>query len=810
MNNLDVKYDELKNIFKITTIEYLKSNGYKFDGNLHEFTLQSLIDDKYSIFQDLILNGIYDDNYDVNIISSHKNNHNNYYENKYNLLDVMGEKKYTKREYYCGIINSNKKYSPQNQKNTNGSTWLYNAIQLYELDEKIIIDIIKYTPITIIYNSYKKTYKFFKKLFQKNYDELLYYVLTNMETINILENIFIELVNNNVLNELNNFIKSNEFIFKIINCKNVNINSSNCFFYLEATKKNYLCDYKNFICSDYIYNNVINILAYDAIDYYIENDIMLAKEIFEYINLDLDIKYFKQYTEDVLKYNLIKLYSNVCEGKYKYDYIIHINNAIKFKYELNVGYKDIEDFTIKIESIISRLAQISNIKCNILKYFSKSIEVYNSEFCELILSKHKKSSLIPILFKYIEHIYYDDIIGELEKYSNSLINKKIIIDCLDNNMDNLIIMLIESNNIQLFKYNSYYDTLSLNLLYGSFLELIFKKQKVSLIKKIIDNEKIIKNTNYGNIYTKKLIINYCLFLGLYYNLNEIVYHLIENFSHCIDMSIFVFDINIITSSNIFNDNQSIYEQKKNFKINSPYIKTSGLELIVKNISKYEYIMDYIFNNYIGKLPHYLIDNEKNSLFTLLIKYNLIKYLKIFINIMGKNIFMHIPMMILNNYNISHIHKLSNGLEFYWACKNNLLDIADFLIDNKLGKINSIDLNGNHCLIYACKNKMNIVAEKIIRQMHPLHINQTNSENKCAYEYAKSNGMEKICQMINDINIKFSSSKSKINVEEPIVKIKISSNPLETNPLKINPFENSNLKNNELIKLTEWIKFSINK
>jgi hypothetical protein len=226
----------------------------------------------------------------------------------------------------------------------------------------------------------------------------------------------------------------------------------------------------------------------------------------------------------------------------------------------------------------------------------------------------------------------------------SITNKKIITDCLDNNMDDLIIMLIELSKIKLYNYKRDYNNSILvdtSSLYGTFLELIFKKHKISLIKKIIDSEKLSRaNNSYGNnyIYSKELTVNYYLFLGLYYNLNEILYDLIENYSQYINVSIFVFDQSILSSSNIYNHSLNNYISTIIHKINSPYIKTSCLDLIVKNILKYTYVMDLEFDKYINKLPHYLVDNERNSLFTILIKYDLEQYLVKLINAVGKNIF----------------------------------------------------------------------------------------------------------------------------------------------------------------------------
>ena len=48
--DIENKYNELKKIFKLKTIEYLKSNGYKFENNLHQFSLESLQEENYDIF----------------------------------------------------------------------------------------------------------------------------------------------------------------------------------------------------------------------------------------------------------------------------------------------------------------------------------------------------------------------------------------------------------------------------------------------------------------------------------------------------------------------------------------------------------------------------------------------------------------------------------------------------------------------------------------------------------------------------------------------------------------------------------------
>jgi hypothetical protein len=54
----------------------------------------------------------------------------------------MGEKNILTANIIRELV-SNKKNC--NVINDNGSTWLYNAIQMYNMDEKLIIDIIGYT-----------------------------------------------------------------------------------------------------------------------------------------------------------------------------------------------------------------------------------------------------------------------------------------------------------------------------------------------------------------------------------------------------------------------------------------------------------------------------------------------------------------------------------------------------------------------------------------------------------------------------------------------------------------------------------------
>ena len=64
MNNIffDIKYLIISYIFKKETLEYLITNNYNFKPNLHQKTVKAFNEKKYNIFEDLILNGLFDKN----------------------------------------------------------------------------------------------------------------------------------------------------------------------------------------------------------------------------------------------------------------------------------------------------------------------------------------------------------------------------------------------------------------------------------------------------------------------------------------------------------------------------------------------------------------------------------------------------------------------------------------------------------------------------------------------------------------------------------------------------------------------------
>jgi len=575
--------------------------------------------------------------------------------------------------------------------------------------------------------------------------------------------------------EFNKYTQSSILLYKWIK-KNkkisTTINNTNCFFYLEATKKlfipdfkfdnndnnnnnndnNYSQDYIEIICSDYIYNYAVNVLGSIAVNYYMDNNTMLAREI--YINIDPNktIDYFKNFASDVIEYNFAKLYDNICKGLYTQDYIPLIKNIIFIKHNINVKYKDLEDFKIKIKPIIPELLKVqnfSNLDC-CLELFNKAILDSNQELCFDLLKNNKLQS-----YKFYE-ISNNNNNNNNNNYGLKQINKEIILIVLNNNLDEIVLSLIQFKNIELIEYNFCYygNEFMSDKMYNTFLELLFIKNKIGLIKKIIDNKKI------NEIYQKKKIITSSLYLSFYYNVPELMYDIFENNLLSIEPEIFIYNHNKIKSTNFFNNNffgdvsfsygysnNSKSFSKLQIKIEkegelNPYKNICGFELIFQN--NLEYIIDKSIEKFVTTLPHYLIDKKCNSLFTLMIQNNQTKRLEQVINFLGKKIFNHIPMFVLNGYNLSFTHQLSNGLELYWACKKNLNNIAWFLVSNKLGNIGYTDSDENTCLILACENRMDSVAQTLITHMNTILINHTNNNNLKAYDYAKKNNLTNVC------------------------------------------------------------------
>jgi hypothetical protein len=730
MDNLpiDIKYKVAEYIFKPNTIKYLIENNYEFKPNLHSHTLKCLHDKNFDIFENLILNGSYDDNYywvysEENKIYRKQEHIKTNYIYK-NLLFLMIEHGYKDFKFYKNIGLSKKKDLNLINSKT-GETVVYLLIT-GGYDEKFIIELIGTNKINCIHAYGKKTNKLFDVIWYKKNDSLLELFLKN---IGDSKNKFSTYLTNNIYKTnnyqylLNSFPKSLKLLYQIIPIDKNKVGESSRFFYLSITKIHYPNDYVQVIKSKFIYNHVLNIIRMIALKYLANTNTDIAIEILEKTDVTkISPGFFGEFYNDVLEIGLIKAYEDICNGNFSDDTIPTIINTIIYANNLNIKYKDIDDFVDKIKLIISKLVELS-LDFNEIHYdiLLRSIEQNNVELSVLVLNKYNFDK-----FKFNKFFIFTTKPKPdyLDKYNGLERNHDIIHDCLKNNLNKTIVHMIKLSLIDLIGINYYSSNYILD---NTFLELIVKEKKYELIQMILSDESIHK------IHSKSNLVNSTLFLSCVFNCPELVYLLFENFSHCIDYSIF--------------SNDQIYRNRQ-----------CALIYLVKN--KFDEILNYLMIDY-QKLNFMVLDNlSGDSLITLMIKNDYVQYIEKVINTIGKDIFKHIPMHVLNKLNLEHAYELSNGTELFWACKKNLNTIAWFFISNKLGRLDEVDYDCNNCLIYACINSMETVAGTLI-QLNRIDLKTINLLGKTALDYAKQNKMEKVCELIRDNLKKYHKSKCDI-------------------------------------------------
>jgi hypothetical protein len=280
---------------------------------------------------------------------------------------------------------------------------------------------------------------------------------------------------------------------------------------------------------------------------------------------------------------------------------------------------------------------------------------------------------------------------------------------------------IDNNSYNNSYNNSHNNSYNNSYLDDTFLELLFIQKKFKLVELILNNDNICKR------YLRVNLVNYIIFLCCVFENVELFFTIVQNYSHCINGETFF-------STKFYLNNQSCL-----------------MYLISNKTDETDKILDWIMEKYFTcnkSISCCIIDTNGNSLITWLIKHNHNKYLEKIINVLGADIFKHIPTYVLNSKNLSYSTQLSNGQELYWACKKNLGNIAQFFVSNKLGSINYFDSEGNSTLMFACKNNMDTIAYTLLNT-GLVDCKRKNLLGKTALDYAKQNNMEQICQIIQE-------------------------------------------------------------
>lgn len=101
----------------------------------------------------------------------------------------------------------------------------------------------------------------------------------------------------------------------------------------------------------------------------------------------------------------------------------------------------------------------------------------------------------------------------------------------------------------------------------------------------------------------------------------------------------------------------------------------------------------------------------------------------------------------------------NDSALYWACKNNMSNIAAFLLDNCLSDPNYMDSDGKNVLIWSCINSMESIGLRLL-DIENIDTTKLDSTYKSALNYAVENGLEKISAKLIQILINLLENQKK--------------------------------------------------
>ena len=472
---LEIKFKIISWIFKHDTLVYLENFGYCFKPNLHKHTLFSLVLSNDLIFYDLILNGLYDDNYYW--IYNFKFKGNKQTQNNYkDLLFLMVEKNIRDEKYFKGLFRTKKKnFNLIDTKNNTMALHCY-ITKLYS--EQFICNLVNNHELFGFDNisSTKKGSKCLEFCWNKKYDLLLKKILQSKYSTKISE-FFANKINTIDFDKFkNDFPNSLPYMYKYVSIDNHIIKSTNIKFYLDITKKYYEKDYEKVLRSSYLYNLALNHIyvvtmylssynnteisreIFNKIDYYIYSDICTDKYI---------IIHDKNYDDDILFTCLVKSYEYVIYGTYKDDIIPLIINIIISHYKLKILHKNIDDFKNQIKKIIPEIKKNCEIHQKKNELLLRVIKNGNQEYAKLLLSKINFNKLFTNPNQKSNQNLYSNV-------NNDAFSSEIIYECLENNLNDLICYLIIKGKVDLFSEKNYYNNHNEVDYSKTFFELLFK------------------------------------------------------------------------------------------------------------------------------------------------------------------------------------------------------------------------------------------------------------------------------------------------------------------------------------------------
>lgn len=797
MNNIffDIKYLIISYIFKKETMDYLITNNYNFKPNLHQKTVKAFYEQKYYIFEDLILNGLFDkninwfykDNFIIKLIESNFVSENlvYFYIDNY-TIDFNRIKNIN---YLMTALDQNK-------------FKIADFIIDYHSDYKIINEIDSETNCNVLIKTLTKSKDdiAFKILNHELFDTNV--ILSNNLILTYLSTTYLSIIYLNKFGLKKSLIK----FLELMPYDKFIINDETETFYLKACKifdNDKISDVISHIINKVYSNKEIpfyklsNIFSYlnfnskfDKIKEEIVFNIIIPKKLKKINTFHLN-KMFSYYSlNNKLIHEITESYIKLSEKRKLSPYFIYGILKILVKYELdsdlykklfNLNNIDIMDnfkksLFIKILILFSKsniLQSYSNIIFNKINdetknilfnwiiYFGLkiSIENFNNNFLNLI-DKFDISTIsnsdnnifqknFNLIIKWLNYLPKDkrnsdleNVLNIIQSVDNISINRIIYFQENFNNIILKLVYLLSEDDLIKFFNNISHEIKNVN--YSSnVIEIIIKKRYfkfINLLKPIINLED-----------------NYEIYLSVFYNLikNEQDFYLFElDTVSIIDLgkptkliyNIFYFAINyeredlcyeILTRCHIYKP----FSIDINFEILPDY-NTIFMLMIKYSMNK---LVNWILDFYpIYKLNIFHVNKNGDSTLILALKTKQYDIVNKIIEKTDDSILIYIKNF--NQINLISNYFFSNSSELYWCCKFPNEKIGLLLVDRKLSNLNYIDSDGNTPLILSCKHFMKKLAIKLIKT-NLCDINHINNLGKSALDYCKQNKLYTISELL---------------------------------------------------------------
>jgi len=790
MNNIffDIKYLIISYIFKKETLEYLITNNYNFKPNLHQKTVKAFNEKKYNIFEDLILNGLFDkntnwfykDNFIIKLIES------DLYENLvYFYIDNYKIDFYRIRNinYLMTALDKNK-------------FKIADFIIDYHSDYKIINEIDSETNYNVLIKALikSKDYIAFKILNHNLFDSNV--ILSNNSLLTYLSIIY-----------LNKFdlTQSLNKLLELMPCDKFIINDETETFYLKACKildSDKILDVISHIINKMYSNKEIpfyklsNIFSYlnfnskfDKIKEEIVFNIIIPKKLKKINTFHLD-KMFSYFSlNNKLIYKITESYIKLYEKRKLSPYSFYGILKILVKYELDSDlYKKLfnlnnidsmnnfkKSLFIKILVLFSKsniLQSYSNIIFNKINdetknilfnwiiYFGLKIGIENFNKTSLYLIDKFDISNITISDNDIFQENFNSIVFWIENLPKDQINSDI--ECVLN-----IIQSIDNININSIIY---FQDFFINTIF-KLIHLLCEDDLIKFFNKI-PNE--IKNINYSDVFEIIIIKKYYKFINLLkpiINLedNYVIYfsafhNLIKN-----KQDTYIFELDAVSIIDLGRSSKLIYnifyfavchkcedlcyEILTRCHINKPYSIDINFEILpdyntifmsMINFSMNK-LVNWIFDVYpIYKLNIFHVNKNGDSALILALKTRQSDLVNKIIEKTDENTLIYIKKF--NQINLISNYFFTNSSELYWCCKFPNEKIGLLLVDKKLSNPNYIDSDGNTPLILSCKHFMKNLAIKLIKT-NLCNTNHINKLGKSALDYCKQNKLYSISYLL---------------------------------------------------------------